>query len=65
LLGLGGSVGGFYLTLLYQAGQTQGPYSANKLVDKLGTWAIAILSLWIITFFTYGIAIWLANHFIV
>ncbi|KOR32097.1 hypothetical protein TI05_09425 [Achromatium sp. WMS3] len=65
LIGLGGTVGGFYLTLLYQAGQTQGHYTATKLVDKLGTFAIAILTLWIITFFTYGIVIWLANYFIV
>ncbi|KOR28949.1 hypothetical protein TI03_03520, partial [Achromatium sp. WMS1] len=64
-LGVGSLVGGFYLTLLYRAGQTQGVYTADTLMEKLSSGAIAILGLWIVTFFIYGIAIWLANHFIV
>lgn len=64
ITGVGGLVGGFYLTLLYRAGQASGKYTADALVDRLGTGAIAVLGLWIVVFFVYGITIWLGNSFI-
>ena len=63
-IGVGGVVGGFYLTLLYQAGRVQGQYSASRFVSRLGTGAVAILGVWIAVFFIYGIAIWVRNSFI-
>lgn len=64
LVGVGGLVGGFYLTLLYRAGRTQGPYTAEPPVARLGTGAVAILALWIAVFFAYGIVIWVRNSFV-
>ena len=64
LLGVGGLVGGYYLTLLYRAGRTQGLYTAEPLVARLGSGAVVILVVWIAVFFAYGIAIWLRNSFI-
>jgi hypothetical protein len=61
LIGIGGLVGGFYLTLLYRAGRTEGLYIADKLVARFATYAVAILALWIAAFFAYGIAIWVSN----
>lgn len=63
LIGVGGLVGSYYLTLLYQAGRTQGMYTASPNVARLGTAAIAVLIAWIAVFFTYGITIWLNNYF--
>ena len=60
-VGVGGLVGGFYLTLLYRAGRVQGEYTANKFVSRLGSGAVWILALWIAVFFVYGISIWLRN----
>lgn len=57
LLGIGGLVGGFYLTLLYRAGRTRGVYSADRTVARLGTGAVSVLGVWIAVFFAYGIAI--------
>lgn len=64
LIGVGGIVGGFYLTLLYRAGRVQGLYTAEHRVARLGTGAVAILALWIAVFFAYGIVIWVRNNFI-
>jgi hypothetical protein len=64
VIGVGGVVGGFYLTLLYRAGQVQGLYTADRTVSRLGTGAVVILSIWIATFFAYGIAIWVHNSFV-
>ncbi|WP_246100542.1 hypothetical protein [Tepidimonas alkaliphilus] len=64
LLGIGGLVGGFYLTLLYRAGRTVGLYRAEPVVARLGTAAVAVLVLWIAVFFLYGIVIWLRNSFL-
>jgi hypothetical protein len=61
LLGVGGLVGGFYLTLLYRAGRVQGEYTADRFVARLGNGAVWILALWIAVFFIYGISIWLRN----
>jgi hypothetical protein len=63
LLGVGGLVGGFFVTTLYQAGRTQGVYTASPVVSRLGTAAVAVLALWIAVFFAYGIAIWLRHAF--
>jgi hypothetical protein len=64
IVGVGGLVGGYYLTLLYRAGRVDGLYVAGPKVARLGTAAVAILALWIAVFFTYGAAIWLRNSFI-
>ncbi len=64
IVGVGGLVGGYYLTLLYRAGRVDGLYVAGPKVAWLGTAAVAILALWIAVFFTYGAAIWLRNSFI-
>lgn len=63
-IGIGGLVGGFYLTLLYRAGRVQGLYTAERSVARLATGANAVLLLWIAVFFAYGIVIWLRNSFI-
>ncbi|WP_234263799.1 hypothetical protein [Hydrogenophaga sp. NFH-34] len=64
LLGVGGLVGGFYLTLLYRSGRVQGIYNAEPGVARLGSAAVGILSLWIAVFFIYGIWIWVRNSFL-
>ncbi|MGB5235364.1 MAG: hypothetical protein WBN85_09370 [Candidatus Macondimonas sp.] len=63
LIGVGGLVGGFYLTLLYRAGRVEGIYTADRTVARLGTSAVAVLTLWIAVFFAYGITIWIRNTF--
>ncbi len=63
-IGVGGLVGGFYLTLLYRSGRVQGLYTAERSVARLGTGAVAILGLWIAVFFAYGIVIWVRNSFL-
>lgn len=65
LIGIGGLVGGFYLTLLYRSGRVKGMYTADPMVARMGSGAIAILMLWIAVFFIYGIVIWLRNSSIV
>jgi len=62
-IGVGGLVGGFYLTLLYRSGRVQGLYTAERSVARLGTAAVAILGIWIAVFFAYGIAIFVRNSF--
>jgi hypothetical protein len=64
LIGIGGIVGGFYLTLMYRSGRVQGLYTAERSVARLGTASIAILALWTAVFLIYGIVIWLSNNFI-
>lgn len=64
LFGVGGVVGGFYLTLLYRAGRVRGLYIAEPSVARLGTGAVALLGIWIAVFFAYGIAIWVRNNFV-
>lgn len=63
LLGVGGLVGGFFVTTLYQAGRVRGQYTASPAVARLGTAAVAVLALWIAVFFAYGIAIWIRHAF--
>jgi hypothetical protein len=64
LIGVGGLVGGYYLTLIFRAGRTPGMYVASGNVDRLGTAAVVVLALWIAVFFVYGIVIWLGNTFL-
>lgn len=64
LLGVGGLVGGFYLTLLYRAGRINGLYTADRTVSRLGSSAVVILAIWIAVFFAYGIVIWVRNSFL-
>ncbi len=61
LIGVGGIVGGYYLTLLYQSGRVMGQYDARGLVARLGSGAVAVLALWIAVFFAYGAAIYIRN----
>ena len=63
LLGIGGGLGGFYLTLLYRAGRVNGVYTADRTVSLLGTAAVAISVLWTAVFLLYGIVIWLQNSY--
>lgn len=63
-IGVGGLVGGFYLTLLYRSGRVQGLYTAERTVARLGSGAVFILGLWIAVFFTYGVVIWVRNSFV-
>lgn len=63
LAGIGGLVGGFYLTLLYRAGRMQGRYDADRSVARLGTGAVSVLGLWIVVFFVYGIAVSVRDSF--
>jgi len=63
-IGVGGLVGGFYLTLLYRSGRVQGLYTAERTVARLGSGAVFILGLWIAVFFVYGIVIWVRNSFV-
>jgi len=58
-IGVGGLVGGYYLTLIYRAGRTAGVYAADKKVAWLGTAAIGVLALWIGVFFAYGVTIYI------
>ena len=64
ILGVGGLVGGYYLTLLYRAGRVEGTYTASPGVSRLGSAAVAVLVVWIGVFFVYGVAIWLRNAFL-
>jgi len=63
-IGVGGLVGGFYLTLLYQSGRVSGRYEAKGFVAKLGTGAVAIVALWIAVFLVYGTTIYIRNALI-
>jgi transcriptional regulator with XRE-family HTH domain len=62
-IGVGGLVGGFFLTTIYRAGRVQGLYTAERSVARLGTAAVVVLGVWITVFFAYGITIWMRNAF--
>ena len=63
LVGVGGLVGGYYLRLLYRAGLSTGTYTADRFTARLGTAAVAVMALWLIVFFAYGINIYVGNMF--
>jgi hypothetical protein len=60
-VGVGGLVGGYYLTLIYRAGRTDGVYAADRQVARLGSAAVGVLALWIAMFFAYGVAIYVSQ----
>ncbi|MCS6995464.1 MAG: hypothetical protein NZ533_00645 [Casimicrobiaceae bacterium] len=66
LLGIGGLVGGFYVTLLYRSGRVAGLFDANaeRTTARLASWANIVLLAWITVFFAYGIVIWVRNSFL-
>ncbi|HVN88667.1 MAG TPA: hypothetical protein VMT61_02540 [Candidatus Binataceae bacterium] len=63
-VGVGGTVGGFYITLLYRSGRVRGLYEAERSVASLGTAAVAVLVLWIAVFFAFGLVIWLRHSLV-
>lgn len=63
LVGVGGSFGGFCVAAVYRAGRVQGVYTAGPGLARLGTASVAILAFWILSFFVYGIYVWLRQAF--
>ncbi|CAG9200670.1 conserved membrane hypothetical protein [Paraburkholderia tropica] len=63
LAGIGGVVGGFYLTLLYRSGRVAGRYTAEPLVRYLARGALSVLGVWITAFLAYGVVISLRDSF--
>jgi hypothetical protein len=55
---LGAVVLGYLLTVAWQAGQTQGVYSPSAALNRVGTLAIGLLGLWILTYFGVGFYVW-------
>jgi hypothetical protein len=55
---LGSVVLGYLLTVAWQAGQTQGTYSPSPALNRMGNAAIALLLLWIATYFSVGFFVW-------
>lgn len=62
IIGVGGLMGGFIITLVYKAGRVQGPYQADATVARLGTGSLAATIVWVATFLGAGIWIWLRNN---
>jgi hypothetical protein len=55
---VGGSVLAYFLTIAWKAGQTVGVYTPGETVNKMGTIAIWIMTLWMVQFFAVGFYIW-------
>ena len=55
---VGGSVLAYFLTIAWQAGQTVGIYTPSPFVNRLGTIAIWVISLWTLQFFVVGFYVW-------
>ncbi|MDM7321958.1 MAG: hypothetical protein P3W87_001460 [Gammaproteobacteria bacterium] len=62
IIGVGGLMGGFIITLVYKAGRVKGAYQADATVTKLGTGSVAATAIWVATFLGVGIWIWLRNN---
>lgn len=62
ILGVGGLMGGFIITLVYKAGRVQGVYQADATVSRLGIGSVAATALWVFSFMAVGIWIWLSNN---
>ncbi|OYY73553.1 MAG: hypothetical protein B7Y40_08890 [Gammaproteobacteria bacterium 28-57-27] len=62
IIGVGGLMGGFIITLVYKAGRVKGAYQADATVAKLGTGSVAATVIWVMTFLSVGIWIWLRNN---
>lgn len=56
---VGGAVLAYFLTIAWNVGQSQGVYTPSPAVDRMGTIAIWIVSIWMIHFFAIGLWIWL------
>ena len=61
IVGVGGLMGGFIITLVYKAGRVQGVYQADSVVSRLGVGSVAATALWVAIFMIVGIWIWLRN----
>lgn len=55
---VGGSVLAYFLTIAWKAGQTVGVYTPGETVNKMGTFAIWIMVLWMVQFFVVGFYVW-------
>ena len=55
---LGSVVLGYLLTVAWQAGQTKGTYSPSPALNRMGNTAIALLLIWIATYFVVGFFVW-------
>jgi hypothetical protein len=64
LLGVGGAVGGFFLTLLYKSGRIQGVYTADKAVSRLGSLSAGMLAFWMVAFLVFGVLTLIRNSFL-
>ena len=62
IVGVGGLMGGFIITLVYKAGRVQGVYQADTVVSRLGVGSVAATALWVASFLGMGIWIWLSNN---
>ena len=62
IVGVGGLMGGFIITLVYKAGRVQGVYQADAVVSRLGVGSVAATALWVASFLGMGIWIWLSNN---
>lgn len=62
IIGVGGLMGGFIITLAYKAGRVKGTYQADATVAKLGMGSVAATVIWVMTFLGVGIWIWLRNN---
>ncbi|WP_028488836.1 hypothetical protein [Thiothrix lacustris] len=56
---IGGTVLAYFLTVAWQAGQTDGVYTPSPAVTRLGNLSIILITLWIIHFFVLGLWVWL------
>ncbi len=56
---IGGLVLSYFLTVAWQAGQTDGVYTPSPAVTRLGNLSILLITLWIIHFFVLGLWVWL------
>jgi hypothetical protein len=56
---IGGLVLSYFLTVAWQAGQTEGVYTPSPAVTRLGNLSILLITLWIIHFFVLGFWVWL------
>lgn len=56
---IGGSILGYFLTVAWHAGQTEGVYTPSPAVTRMGNLTIILLAAWIIHFFSLGLWVWL------
>lgn len=62
LIGVGGLMGGFIITVAYKSGRVQGLYQADATVQRLATGSLASTIIWVVAFIGMGIWIWLHNN---